>query len=139
MEEKEFRVGVGVMIFKENKILLGKRKGSHGSGEFSFPGGKMEYKESFKDCVLREIKEECGVEIDNIEFLIVANIKQYLPKHHVLVGFRATWKSSEPAVLEPEKCEGWGWYDLDKLPEPLFEASKIMIDAYKDKRSFLDS
>ena len=139
MKQKEFRVGVGVMIFKENKILLGKRKGSHGSGEFSFPGGKMEYLESFKDCVLREVKEECGVEIDNLEFLIVANIKQYLPKHHILIGFKATWKSGEPSLLEPEKSESWNWYDLNKLPEPLFEPSKIMIEAYKNKKSFLDN
>ncbi|HOF50487.1 MAG TPA: hypothetical protein PLH22_02295 [Candidatus Colwellbacteria bacterium] len=33
------RVGIGVMIFKNGKVLLGKRKGSHGEGEYAFPGG----------------------------------------------------------------------------------------------------
>jgi len=35
MEENIPKVGVGVMIFKDGKILLGKRKGSHGAGEYS--------------------------------------------------------------------------------------------------------
>ncbi|MEK6841001.1 MAG: DNA mismatch repair protein MutT, partial [Nanoarchaeota archaeon] len=35
----QVKVGVGVMIFKNGKILLSKRKGSHGAGEYAFPGG----------------------------------------------------------------------------------------------------
>lgn len=48
------KVGIGVMIFKDGKVLLGKRKGSHGDGEYSFPGGHLNYMESFEDCAQRE-------------------------------------------------------------------------------------
>ena len=139
MGKEVIKVGVGVMIFKGNKVLLGKRKGSHGAGEYSFPGGILEYGESLKDCVLRETKEECGLEIGEIDFLLTSNIKQYPPKHHVLVAFKALWVSGEPEVLEPEKCEGWDWYDLDDLPSPIFIPSKITIDAYKNKINFIDA
>ena len=62
------KVGIGVMIFKDDKILLGKRKGSHGEDEYAFPGGHLEYMESFAGCARREVSEECGIEIDNIRF-----------------------------------------------------------------------
>ena len=77
------RVGVGVMIFKNGKVLLSKRKGSHGEGEYSFPGGHLEYMESFEDCAVREVQEECGIKIKNINFLYLTNIKKYAPKHYV--------------------------------------------------------
>src|SRR4051812_15075215 len=114
------RVGIGIMILKEGKILLGKRKNAHGSGEYAFPGGHLEYMESFEDCALREIAEECGISVGNIRFQYLANIKYYTPKHYVHVGLLADHISGEPKVLEPNKCESWDWFALDKLPTPMF-------------------
>ncbi len=34
---------------------------------------------------------------------------------------RADYASGKLRLLEPDKCEGWGWFSLDNLPEPLFE------------------
>ena len=82
MEEQRPKVGVGILIFKDGKILLHKRKGSHGAGEYAFPGGHLEYMESFEDCAKREIAEECGVEVVNIRFNYVANVAKYAPKHY---------------------------------------------------------
>ena len=45
--QPQTRVGIGVIILKDGKVLLGKRKGSHGAGEYAFPGGHLEYMESF--------------------------------------------------------------------------------------------
>ncbi|MFH1608665.1 MAG: NUDIX domain-containing protein [Patescibacteria group bacterium] len=136
--EQNTKVGVGVMILKENKILLGKRKNAHGEGEYAFPGGHLEYMESFSDCALREIREECGIEISDLNFLFLLNLKKYAPKHYVHIGLIAKWKSGIPKVLEPNKCEGWDWYSLDALPEPLFEACKYSIESYKTGRKYFD-
>ena len=51
--ENHPKVGVGVMVLKDGKVLLTRRKGSHGAGEYSFPGGHLEYMESFEDCARR--------------------------------------------------------------------------------------
>src|SRR3989344_1660292 len=112
-EENRSKVGIGVMIMKEGKVLLGKRKGSHGEGEYAWPGGHMEYMESFADCARREVREETGMEIDNIRFLRLLNLKHYPPKHYVDLGFVADWKSGEPQTLEPDKTDGWTGYDMD--------------------------
>ena len=132
------RVGVGVMILKDDKVLLGMRKGSHGAGELAFPGGHLEYMESFEDCARRETLEECGIEIDNIRFQFVANLQRYKPKHYAHIGLVADWKSGDPKVLEPEKCDGWDWYDIDKIPEGSFGTTALGIEAYKTGRNYYD-
>ena len=139
MEIQYPRVGIGVMVIKDGKVLLGKRKGSHGAGEYAFPGGHLEYMESFENCAKREVIEETGMKIDNIRFLQLLNLKDYAPKHYVDVGLIAQWKSGEQKVMEQEKCESWDWYDMDKLPKPLFRTIPAYIEAYKTGRNFWDN
>ncbi len=135
----KIKVGVGVMIFnKEGKILLGKRKGSHGSGEYSFPGGHLEYKESFEECAKREVMEECGIEIKDLRFQLVANVNKYYPRHDVYIGLIAKWKSGDPKVMEPNKCESWNWYELDNLPEPLFYFCRLTVHSFKTNQHYYD-
>ncbi|MES2087621.1 MAG: NUDIX domain-containing protein [Patescibacteria group bacterium] len=132
-------VGCGVMIFKDGKVLLGKRKSAHGKGQFCFPGGHLEYMESIVDCVRRETKEEAGIEIKNIRFLRVYNEKEYAPKHYINISFVADWKSGVPKVCEPDSFESWGWYDMDKLPSPLYAMVPNVIDSYKTGKVFYDA
>jgi 8-oxo-dGTP diphosphatase len=132
------RVGVGVMVIREGKVLLGKRKGSHGEAEYAWPGGHMEYMESFEDVAKREVMEETGMDIENVRFLRLYNLKEYSPKHYVDIGLVADWKCGEPQIMEPEKCEGWGWYDLNKLPTPLFATVPSYIEAHKTGKNFWD-
>ncbi len=133
------KVGVGIMIFKEGKILLGKRRGSHGAGEYAFPGGHLEYMESFEDYVRRELAEECGITVKNIDFQFVSNVTRYAPKHYVHIGLVADWESGEPVVLEPEKCESWDWHDLDQLPEGLFYMCRQAIKAHYSGKAYFDT
>lgn len=138
--EKEWpKVGVGVMVFKDGKVLLGKRKGSHGEGEYSFPGGHFEYMESFEGCAKRETAEEAGMEIENVRFQFLSNLKQYQPRHYVHIGLLADWKSGEPQLKEVDKCEGWDWYDLNNLPSPVFEPVQTAIDCFKNGISYIDN
>ena len=118
------------MILKDGTVLLHKRRGSHGEGEYSFPGGHLEYMESIEDCARRETKEECGIEIQNIRFQFLSNVMKYAPKHYIHIGVIADWASGEPQLLEPEKAESWGWYRLEGLPEPLFAMCQQAIESY---------
>lgn len=133
------KVGIGVMIIKGDRVLLGKRKGSHGDGEYAWPGGHMEYMESFEECAKRETMEETGMQIYNVRFLRLMNLKHYAPKHYVDIGLVAEWKSGEPQILEPEKIEGWNWYDIHELPQPLFSAIPSYIEAYETGKNYWDA
>ena len=64
---EQIKVGVGVMILKGKKVLLHKRFGSHGEGEYASPGGHLEFGESIGDCAKRETTEETGIKIKNIK------------------------------------------------------------------------
>jgi 8-oxo-dGTP diphosphatase len=118
---KNPRVGVGVFIFKDGKFLMGKRRGSHGEGSWSLPGGHLEFGESFADTARREVLEETGVRIKNIRFGALTN--DYFEKegkHYVTVWMLSDYDSGEAAILEPAKCVDQDWFDFDTLPSPLF-------------------
>lgn len=137
-KEKKLKPCVGVMIFKDGKILLGKRRGKHGTGEYSCPGGHLEFGESFEECVARETKEEAGINIKNIKFLSVANILKHENRQDVLINFVADWDSGEVIDDPNEKIGDWEWYPLDNLPEPLFYPTEVLIDSYKTGKNYYD-
>ena len=132
-------VGIAVLVMKEGKLLLGRRKGSHGANEYASPGGHLEHMESFAACAAREVLEETGMEIGAIRFLRVLNTMQYAPKHYVDIALVAEWQSGEPETREPDKIEGWAWYDLDALPSPLFGTVPTAIEALRTGRVYWDA
>lgn len=127
------------MIFRDDKVLIGKRTSEHGNGEWAWPGGHLEHLESIEECARRETREETGIEIENVRFLRLVNLTQYAPKHYVDIGLIADWKSGEPRVVEPEKCERWEWRRLDDLPEPLFAPEPYYLEALRTGQNFFDS
>lgn len=138
--QKRPKACVGVMIFKDGKVLIGKRKktATHGIGEYSLPGGKIDEGESFKEAIERETLEETGIRIENLKFLCVANTGMYKGHQAVLVNFIADWKSGKPKDFKNEKIGEWQWRDVDNLPEPLFIPTKLLIDSYKTGKNFYD-
>lgn len=115
------KVGVGVLIVKDGLLLLGKRKGSHGSGSWSPPGGHLEFGETIKECAKREVLEETGLEIKNVRLGPYTNdIFEDEQKHYLTVFVTANPAGGTPQTLEPQKCEGWGWFEWTNLPDSLF-------------------
>jgi 8-oxo-dGTP diphosphatase len=121
IEEKRPRVGVGVIIKKDGKILLHKRKNAHGDGSWSCPGGHLEFGESVADCAVRETAEEAGITIRNIRDWIYTNdFFETEGKHYITIYVIADYESGEPQIMEPKKCECWEWFGWENLPSPLF-------------------
>ena len=119
--DKRPNLGVGVIIVKDGKVLLGKRRNAHGAGCWCLPGGHLEFNEDIEDCARREAMEETGIQIKNIRFGPYTNDKfEKEEKHYVTLFVLAEYDSGDVVLREPEKCERWRWFEWDELPEPLF-------------------
>ncbi len=114
-------IGVAVMVIKDGKVLLGKRKNSHGDGTWAFPGGHLEFGESIKECARREIFEETGIRIKNLRYGPYTNdIFESEGKHYVTLFILADYESGGPRVKEPHKCEKWQWHPWPPAVKPHF-------------------
>ena len=115
------KVGVGVIVIKDNKVLLGQRKNAHGEGSWSFAGGHLEMNETPEECAQRETLEEVGIRIKNPRSVAFTNdIFKDENKHYVTIYVLSEYDLGEIRVMEPDKCERWEWFEWDKLPQPLF-------------------
>jgi 8-oxo-dGTP diphosphatase len=114
-------IGVAVVVIKGGKVLLGRRKGSHGSGSWSFPGGHLEFNETVEDCARREVLEETGIRLGNIRYgPFTNNIFGDERKHSVTLFVVAEYAGGMERGREPDKGECWGWHRWEELPQPLF-------------------
>src|SRR5262245_8811991 len=129
------KVGIGVMLMKDGKVLLGKRRGAHGAATYGWCGGHLEFGETLEDAARREVEEESGIKVHRLQFMCVSNIIQY-GKHYLDVEFLCTEFDGEPTVRENDRLESWGWYALDELPTPLFTAVELAIDSYRRGRNY---
>jgi len=131
MEHERPKVGIGVIVLKDGKVLLGKRKSPLGVGTWSLPGGHLEYGESFEETACREAEEETGLnDLTNIVLVAVCN-NIMSESHYVTIGMLAESETGEPKAMEPEKCDEWSWFDPEDLPSPLFEPSRKNLESWR--------
>jgi 8-oxo-dGTP diphosphatase len=115
------RVGVAALIIRNGRVLLIRRKGAHGEGSWSTPGGHLEFGEIPEQCAIRETREEVGIEIANVRFAAVTNdIFKESGKHYITLWMQADWLSGEPGIAAENEVAELGWFDWDCLPFPLF-------------------
>lgn len=121
METRRPKIGVGVIVVKNGKVLMQKRRNAHGDGTWSFPGGHLEWGESPEECAFRETREEFGVEIDGARPVAFTNdVFADEDRHYVTLFVQAKPGSGEPKIMEPDKTAEIGWFAWDGMPRPLF-------------------
>ncbi len=133
-------VGVGVMVLKENKILLGlrnpnKEKASselQGQGTWTMPGGKVDFMEKLVDAAKRELEEETSLVAKDLDLLCISD-DMTDTAHYVTVGFIAKEYSGDVKTMEPETILEWKWFDLDDLPINLYKPSAKCIEKYRNR------
>jgi 8-oxo-dGTP diphosphatase len=129
------KVGVGVIVRDPNgQILMMLRKGSHGAGLWSLPGGHMELGEDFLTTCQREVLEETGVTItDVIQVGFTNDVFEKEGLHYITLFFEAVWDPYQSVTnMEPDKCEQILWLTKEQLEfmpnvfSPLAKILKLM-------------
>jgi ADP-ribose pyrophosphatase YjhB (NUDIX family) len=100
-----------LVLVRENKILLSRRFNTgFQDGQYSFPAGHLGGdEETLSEAMVREAREEIGVEIDvaDLELAHVMHRKQREPtdERRINLFFRAKKWEGEPKIMEPNKCD----------------------------------
>ena len=95
-------VAVGGIVVKDGRVLLIRRGKEPSYGLWSIPGGAVNLGEELREATRREVREECGIEIDvtgMIEVLdrVVPDSDGRIQYHYVLIDYLARWASGDPA------------------------------------------
>lgn len=137
------KVGVGVLIIENDKVLLGLRnpdkiKASSelkGEGTWTMPGGKVEWMESLSAAAKRELKEETDLNGEVLELITVSD-DMTETAHYVTVCFLVSKYSGEIKTMEPETILEWKWFNLNNLPNNMYEPSRKCIEMYLSKKVY---
>lgn len=115
------KVGVGVIVIKDGLVLLGKRINAHGENTWCFPGGHLEYGETWEECARREALEEAGITLKNVRFGAVTNdLFAKEGKHYITIEMVSEYADGEVRLMEPDKFKEWGWFEWSDMPKPNF-------------------
>jgi 8-oxo-dGTP diphosphatase len=120
--------GVGVLVVRGGRVLLGRRRGAHGAGTWSAPGGRLAYGETFAGCARRELQEETGLVLHTaLPGPATTDVFDEIGTQYVTAFVIAPDATGDPITREPHKCEGWHWHDWDALPQPLFAPLSSLV------------
>ena len=122
-----------LMLRKENKVLLLRRFNTgYEDGKYCFPGGHVEKGEPIHKAMIREAREEIGIEIEykNLNLTHIFNRKV---KDNAYVDFIfecKEWRGKE-RIMEKDKSDELKWFDLNNIPDNIIP---FMKEIFNDKK-----
>lgn len=131
---------VYLVLKKDGKVLLGKRCNTgYQDGNYQVPAGHVDADELPKQAMVREAKEEIGVDIDEkvLRFVHLS----FRPKHdptgdRVDIFFEASEWKGEITNTEPEKCDDLNWFDLNQLPQNTVPHVRVALECIQKGEFF---
>jgi 8-oxo-dGTP pyrophosphatase MutT (NUDIX family)/2-polyprenyl-3-methyl-5-hydroxy-6-metoxy-1,4-benzoquinol methylase len=121
-------IGVGAILHGPQGLLLGR----HRRGTWELPGGTVEPGESLEETVVRELREETGVEARPGDVRLLGTLLDHVDGVvRITVASRLTAWRGEPRDQPGERVGDWRWFALDRLPENLFVCSAQGLTAWR--------
>lgn len=133
------RCAVYAIFIKDKQVLLCRRKNTGWmDGYYGLPQGHLDKGESLKEALVREVKEETGIAVDesDITFYHVMHRTKPGSIEYVDFYFKIEYWKGEPAITEPDKCDEMLWCDLDRLPDNIIPTVKAALSFFKGRIIF---
>jgi mutator protein MutT len=132
-------VGVGAVVICDGKILLEKRKNDPGKGKWSIPGGLVELGEVVEQTVIREVKEETGLEVEKPEHIdIVDNVIRdnngEIKYHFVIIDYFVKLKGG--TLKASSDAEELKWVTFNEVEE--YDLTKTFREFFQTNRQKLE-
>ena len=105
-------MAVGVVVWKDDEVLLIRRAKPPRSGQWSIPGGAQELGETVRETAIREVKEETGLDIEVTDLIEVVDFIERddaggVSYHYTLVDWSAEWRSGEAMARDDVSDVMW--------------------------------
>ena len=105
-------VGVGVIVFRDQEVLMVKRKKEPNKGQWSIPGGKQMIGETAAEAAKRELLEETGVKVDRLLLVdvvdaIFPDFEGKIKYHYTLVDYMGQWQAGDSCPGDDAKEVSW--------------------------------
>lgn len=132
-----------LVLVKGNEVFLLRRynTGYH-DGKYGLCAGHVEGKETFKEAIIREAKEEIGIDLKVKDLEAVYVMQRYaMPnprelRERVDVFIRAEKWKGEPKNMEPHKCDKASWFPLNSLPKNTIPFIREALKNIKNKKFY---
>ena len=121
-------LGVKIVVENKNKLLMVKISYSH--KKWTFPGGGVKRKESFKEAAKRELKEETGIETKNLLLMGEYFSNKKFSKNIVQCFYTNT--DSLSVKIDNFEITHYGWYELNEIPKDSSPAVEKVLKIYKE-------
>ena len=132
-----FKCAVHIILIDNNKILLQKRNGTKlWPGYYALPAGHIDEGENQYDALVREAKEELGIEInvDDIinDYVVLRRnffeIDGKILEPYIDYYFEIKKYKGIPKIREEDKCDELLWADVNNLPEPFINYEGVFLE-----------
>ena len=127
---KQISVSAGILIDNDNQILLSQRTADKSfPGQWEFPGGKIESSETAHEALIRELKEELGIDIDNS--YLFKRIEHYYDSFTANIEFFLV--DSWSGELSGEEGQLVRWFSVRDLRDlPILAADNPVIEELQE-------
>lgn len=138
MNEKKIKVATGVVLYNsEGKVFLA--RGKKWNDKWAVPGGGVDHGESIDACIRREVKEETGLDICEVQYVgAVESIFPegfHTPMHFIFFDYLARVCDDHQEVILNEEFDEYGWFAPEEAKDIVWnKVTADFIQVYIDHR-----
>jgi 8-oxo-dGTP diphosphatase len=139
MEKFKLRCAVHLFLVRDERTLLLRRfQTGWRDGEYSVIAGHIDGNESIRTAMVREAKEEGGIDVALDDLRVVHTLHRMSEDGKEYIDFFLTTEkwSGEPHITEPDKCDDLSWFALSALPENMVPYVRAGLEKYRAGEPF---